>query len=77
MATDFINAFRRLQTHERGRALQDLTAELSTYEWRALHAATSSRTFQFDVIGSLPVELVARVARGVEGFLVGNVRFDG
>ncbi|CAN9108960.1 unnamed protein product [Alternaria sp. RS040] len=61
MATDFINAFRRLQTHERGRALQDLTAELSTYEWRALHAATSSRTFQFDVIGSLPVELVAQI----------------
>ncbi|KAI4647506.1 uncharacterized protein J4E78_008820 [Alternaria triticimaculans] len=35
--------------------------ELSPYEWRTLHATTSSRTFQFDVIGNLPVELVAQV----------------
>ena len=61
MTTDFINAFRRLQVHERGQALQNLTTELSPYEWRALHATTSGRTFQFDVIGSLPLELVAQV----------------
>ncbi|KAI4614629.1 uncharacterized protein J4E87_009429 [Alternaria ethzedia] len=50
-----------MHVHEREKALTALTAELSPYEWRTLHATTSSRTFQFDVIGNLPVELVAQV----------------
>ncbi|KAI4908589.1 uncharacterized protein J4E92_010782 [Alternaria infectoria] len=50
-----------MHVHEREQALKALTAELSPYEWRTLHATTSSRTFQFDVIGNLPVELVAQV----------------
>jgi hypothetical protein len=66
MTTDFLDAFRRLQVHERGQALQILTKELSPYEWRALHATTSSRTFQFDVVGGLPLELVAQIFSHVD-----------
>ena len=61
MTTGFLDAFRRMHIHEREQALKALTSELSPYEWRTLHATTSSRTFQFDVIGNLPVELVAQV----------------
>lgn len=66
MTTVFIDAFRRMHVHEREQALKALTAELSPHEWRALHATTSSRTFQFDVIGNLPVELVAQVFSHVD-----------
>jgi hypothetical protein len=61
MTTEFIHAFRRMHANERDQALKALTTELSPYEWRALHATTSSRTFQCDVIGKLPVELVALI----------------
>jgi hypothetical protein len=57
----FIEAFRRLQTSEREQALEALTRELSPYEWRSLHATTGTRSFQFDIIGKLPVELVAQI----------------
>ena len=61
MATDFIDAFRRLQRHERGQALDALLTELTPYEWRKLYAVTASRAFQCDFIARLPVELVAHV----------------
>ncbi|RMZ71581.1 xanthine phosphoribosyltransferase 1 [Pyrenophora seminiperda CCB06] len=61
MATDFIDAFRRLQPHERGQALETLATELTPYEWRALHAITATRTFQADIIAKLPLELATHV----------------
>lgn len=61
MATGFINAFRHLQRQERGQALEALATELTPYEWRALHAIVASRPFQCDIIGRLPLELVAHI----------------
>jgi hypothetical protein len=59
--TTFIKSFRNLQTTERDTSLEALTKELTPYEWRHLHAITSTRSFQFDIIGQLPVELVAQL----------------
>jgi len=58
----FIDYFRALQTIDSRRdALNALVGELTPYEWRALHAVTSARSFQFDIIGNLPVELVSQI----------------
>jgi hypothetical protein len=58
----FLEAFKRLQTAEsRQNALNDLIHELTPYEWRALHAITGTRSFQCDIIGQLPLELVAQI----------------
>ena len=38
-----------------------VTEALTPYEWRALQTIVSARTFQFDIIGALPTELVALV----------------
>jgi hypothetical protein len=63
----FLEAFRRLQTAESRRdALNDLVNELTPYEWRALHAITSTRSFQFDIIGQLPLELIAQIFRHLD-----------
>jgi hypothetical protein len=58
---NFIEAFRRLQKSDREQALQALTQELSPYEWRFLHAITSTTSFQCDIIGKLPIELVSQI----------------
>ena len=60
--TTFIDAFKTLPTNEtRRNALAALVSELTPYEWRTLHNLTSARSFQFDIIGHLPIELVAHV----------------
>jgi hypothetical protein len=64
--TSFIEAFRCLQTHEREQALEALTNELSPSDWIHLHAITSTRSFQHDIIGNLPVELVAQIFRHLD-----------
>jgi hypothetical protein len=56
-----ITAFKRLTKHSRREALKALVEELDPYEWRTLHQATASRSFQYDIIGQLPVELVAQI----------------
>lgn len=62
MATDaLIAAFRRLPTDSRRDAIGALVGELTPYEWRTLHELTATRSFRFDIIGHLPVELVAIV----------------
>ncbi|KAF1831346.1 hypothetical protein BDW02DRAFT_572103 [Decorospora gaudefroyi] len=62
--TDFLHGFRRLETNNsRQEALDRLLDEITPYEWRALHAHTSSRSFQFDIVGKAPLELVAHVFR--------------
>ncbi|EUC47166.1 hypothetical protein COCMIDRAFT_35316 [Bipolaris oryzae ATCC 44560] len=58
---DFVQTFARFNHAQRQHALALLTAELTPYEWRYLHALTSSRSFQLDIIGRLPIELVAHV----------------
>ena len=59
MATDFIDAFKRLQRHERGQVVDGLLAELTPDEWRQVHAA--SRPFYCDFIATMPIELVVQV----------------
>lgn len=63
MASDcLVEAFARLSTTDSRRtALQALVQELTPHEWRLVHALTSTRTFQFDIVGQLPVELVSHV----------------
>lgn len=39
--------------------LNDIVNDLSGEEWRELHAILSQRSFQLDIVGNLPVELVA------------------
>jgi hypothetical protein len=54
--------FARLSTSDsRQTALEALIQELTPYEWRFVQSLTSTRTFQFDIIGRLPVELVSQV----------------
>lgn len=63
MTTDSLaKAFARLSTPDSRRAaLQHLIQELTPYEWRFIQSLTSSRTFQFDIIGHLPAELVSHI----------------
>lgn len=60
--TRLLQAFNDLpSTDSRQKALEALLNELTTYEWRSLHALTGARSFQFDIIGHLPIELVAHI----------------
>jgi hypothetical protein len=63
MDTDaMIEAFGRLPTTDaRLRAIEALMQTLSPHEWRAVHSIAAARAFQFDIIGRLPVELVAQI----------------
>ncbi|KAF1932976.1 uncharacterized protein M421DRAFT_254086 [Didymella exigua CBS 183.55] len=55
-------AFARLSNSDsRLDALEALIKELTPYEWRFVQSLTSTRTFQFDIIGRLPVELVSQI----------------
>lgn len=55
-------AFARLSTSDsRINALQALIQELTPNEWRFVQSVTGARTFQYDIIGRLPVELVSHV----------------
>jgi hypothetical protein len=42
-------------------AVVALAQELSPSEWRALASHLNARTFQFDLVGNLPVEVVATI----------------
>ena len=63
MASDrLVEAFARLSTADSRRtALQALIQELTPYEWRFVHALTSTRSFHFDIVGQLPIELVSHI----------------
>jgi hypothetical protein len=62
METDaLIAAFRRLRNDGRREVMNALVNELTPYEWRTLKDITGARTFQYDIIGRLPVELVAQI----------------
>lgn len=63
MATDaVIAAFRRLHTNDsRQEAVEALVGELTSHERRALQSITAGQSFQCDIIGRLPLELVAQV----------------
>lgn len=55
-------AFMRLSTSDsRLEALEALIKELTPYEWRFVQSLTSARSFQFDIIGRLPLELVSQI----------------
>lgn len=57
-----IAAFRHLHTNEsRLKAIEALVHELTAQEWRQLQRLTAARTFQVDITGQLPLELVAQV----------------
>ena len=54
--------FARLPSNDsRHRALDALVAQLTPYEWRRLHAITSARSFNFDIVARLPLELLILV----------------
>jgi hypothetical protein len=60
-------AFKHLQTNKsRNEGLAALLRELTPYEWRALHKLTAARSFQFDIIGKLPIEIVAQIFTHLE-----------
>ncbi|KAF2792598.1 hypothetical protein K505DRAFT_307429 [Melanomma pulvis-pyrius CBS 109.77] len=64
---DIVQAFRQCQTNRsRAEALEALTAELTPAEWRALSAKLNGRDFRFDIVGALPVELVASIFAHVD-----------
>jgi len=59
---DPVQAFRQLKTSRlRSDALDALIAELNPYEWRHVQAKLNAHDFRFDIMGALPVELVALV----------------
>jgi hypothetical protein len=56
------NVFRQLPSRtSRAAALHALFNELDPYEWRDALAGLGSRTFQFDIVGSLPAEIVIMI----------------
>ncbi|KAH6616664.1 hypothetical protein C7974DRAFT_402211 [Boeremia exigua] len=56
------DAFARLPTSDsRLEALEALMSALSPYEWRFVQSLAIARTFQFDIIGRLPVEIVSHI----------------
>jgi hypothetical protein len=62
MGTNMIQAFRELHGNDSRRAaLEALTRELSPFEWRDLASRLNARTFQYDIVGNLPVELVTSI----------------
>ena len=57
-----VEAFARLSTSDSKQdALKALVQELTPYEWRFVQFLASTRTFHFDIIGHLPVELAVEV----------------
>jgi hypothetical protein len=57
-----IAAFRQLHTNDsRLNAIEALAQELTSHEWRRLKEIAAARTFQIDIVGQLPLELVAQV----------------
>ncbi|KAJ4986051.1 hypothetical protein SVAN01_08424 [Stagonosporopsis vannaccii] len=61
-SSGLVEAFARLSTSaSRLDALEALIQELTPYEWRFVQSRTGTRTFQFDIIGRLPVELVSHI----------------
>ena len=60
--TGVIDAFQRLHASDsRSTALAALLPHLTPYEWRQLHALLDARTFNFDIVAHLPIELVANI----------------
>ena len=59
---DLLRAFGAPQTSEsRREALAALFSTLSPCEWRWARSVLAARSFQCDIIGCLPIELVARI----------------
>jgi hypothetical protein len=56
-----IQALRHQPRAVRSEALAALIGELDPHEWREVRNTLNARSFQFDLIGSLPLELVVRV----------------
>lgn len=56
-----LEAFHQLPRAARKDAIRSLANELSLDEWREAAAVFNARTFQRDIIGSLPLELVVHV----------------
>ena len=55
-------AFARLSTSDsRLHALEALIKDLTPYEWRFVQSLINTQTFQCDLIGRLPVELVSQI----------------
>jgi hypothetical protein len=57
----FLNAFQELDPTARKPALGTLIQKITPHEWRYMRALLDARTFQFDIVGRLPLELVLRI----------------
>ncbi|KAF2712231.1 hypothetical protein K504DRAFT_464309 [Pleomassaria siparia CBS 279.74] len=61
-APGIVHAFKRLgSSRARQQALAALVSELDPYDHRYLKAKLDSKDFRFDIVGSLPLELVATI----------------
>lgn len=56
MPADLVGAFDALRTRDSSKqALELIFSQLSPYEWRMAQDMLAARTFQFDIVGALPV----------------------
>ncbi|OCK83294.1 hypothetical protein K432DRAFT_187605 [Lepidopterella palustris CBS 459.81] len=63
-ASGVVEAFKRLSTSdERAAALEAIIKELNPYEWREAFARLKRRTFQCDLVSSLPIEIGIQIFR--------------
>jgi len=59
---DLVSDFKQLPSAlTESNPLHGILQSLSPYEWRDLHALLATRTFQCDIIGNLPIELVVAI----------------
>jgi len=58
----FARTFREIASSDHRREVLDtLVNELDPYEWRHVKSRLNERTFEFDIVGALPTELVASI----------------
>ncbi len=64
---DLVRDFKQLPSaSNESNPLHSILQSLSPYEWRDLHALLTTRTFQHDIIGNLPIELVVAIFKELD-----------
>lgn len=57
--TDVVRYFQEIPSSaSRRAALQGIVKQLTPYEWRELYEELGRRSFQYDIVGNLPPEIV-------------------
>ncbi|OCL13356.1 hypothetical protein AOQ84DRAFT_112540 [Glonium stellatum] len=61
-ASDIVEAFKRLSpSRSRAAVLDGIIAELTPYEWRDALKKLQKRPFLFDIVASLPAEIIIHI----------------